>query len=44
MATSDDVYEGYFIPKGTMILGNAWYVAFLTPRYQLHKPHVIAEC
>ncbi|KAF5327811.1 hypothetical protein D9619_004578 [Psilocybe cf. subviscida] len=24
MATDDDVYEGYFIPKGTMVLGNAW--------------------
>ncbi|KAF5313818.1 hypothetical protein D9619_013039 [Psilocybe cf. subviscida] len=24
MATDDDVYQGYFIPKGTIILGNAW--------------------
>jgi hypothetical protein len=26
MATDDDVYEGYFIPKGSIILGNAWCV------------------
>lgn len=25
MATGDDVYEGYFIPKGSIVLGNAWY-------------------
>ncbi|KAF5327069.1 hypothetical protein D9619_004660 [Psilocybe cf. subviscida] len=24
MATDDDVYKGYFIPKGTIVLGNAW--------------------
>ncbi|KDQ53918.1 hypothetical protein JAAARDRAFT_416633 [Jaapia argillacea MUCL 33604] len=23
-ATADDVYEGYFIPKGSIILGNSW--------------------
>lgn len=26
MATNDDVYDGYFIPKGSIILGNAWCV------------------
>ncbi|KAI0793004.1 cytochrome P450 [Irpex lacteus] len=24
MATEDDWYEGYFIPKGTVVLGNVW--------------------
>lgn len=24
--TQDDVYEGYFIPKGSMVLANIWYV------------------
>jgi len=22
--TADDIYKGYFIPKGTMVLGNVW--------------------
>jgi cytochrome P450 len=26
-STEDDEYEGYFIPKGTMIIPNVWYVA-----------------
>ena len=25
-STEDDWYEGYFIPKGSLMLGNAWYV------------------
>lgn len=29
-ATEDNVYEGYFIPKGAMIIGNAWAI--------LHNP------
>ncbi|KAF5327252.1 hypothetical protein D9619_004581 [Psilocybe cf. subviscida] len=24
MATDDDIYEGYFIPKGSIVLGNSW--------------------
>jgi cytochrome P450 len=24
--TEDDIYEGYFIPKGTTIISNIWYV------------------
>ena len=26
MATNDDEYDGYYIPKGTVLLGNAWQV------------------
>jgi hypothetical protein len=26
MATNDDEYDGYYIPKGTIVLGNAWSV------------------
>ena len=24
MATNDDEYNGYYIPKGTLLLGNSW--------------------
>ena len=24
MATNDDEYDGYYIPKGTIMLGNSW--------------------
>ena len=24
MCTADDDYDGYFIPKGTIVLGNTW--------------------
>ena len=26
MATEDDEYDGYFIPKGTAVIGASWYV------------------
>ncbi|KAF5325396.1 hypothetical protein D9619_009676 [Psilocybe cf. subviscida] len=35
MATDDDVYEGYFIPKGSIIFGNAWAI--------LHDQRVFTE-
>lgn len=35
--TADDVYNGYLIPEGTVIIGNAWYF-FLCPfpGYECH--------
>ena len=26
MATNDDEYDGYYIPKGTIVFGNTWQV------------------
>ena len=26
--TADDIYEGYHIPSGAMIVANSWYVSF----------------
>ena len=26
MCTADDEYDGYFIPKGTIVMGNTWSV------------------
>jgi hypothetical protein len=28
----DDVYNGYFLPKDAIVLGNAWYVSLGTHR------------
>lgn len=30
MVTKDDIYNGYFIPAGTTIIGNTWYVFRIT--------------
>ena len=27
VSTQDEIFNGYFIPKGTFILGNIWFVA-----------------
>lgn len=27
---TDDTYRGYFIPKGTTVLGNVWYVLLIS--------------
>ena len=26
MATNDDEYDGYYIPKGTVVFGSSWFV------------------
>ena len=31
MSTNDDEYNGYYIPKGTVVIGNAWLVRPLNP-------------
>lgn len=28
MCTDDDVYDGYYIPKGSVVIGNSWYRTF----------------
>ncbi|KLO13427.1 cytochrome P450 [Schizopora paradoxa] len=33
LSTEDDVYKGYHIPAGTMVLANTWAVAFDADRY-----------
>jgi len=37
MVTRDDVYNGYFIPKGTIIAGNSWGILHDPQAYP--KPH-----
>lgn len=36
MASEDDEYDGYFIPKGTVVLGNAWYAFHPLPSFLNH--------
>ena len=31
MSTTDDEYNGYYIPKGTVLIGNAWLIRPLNP-------------
>ncbi|RXW17960.1 hypothetical protein EST38_g7905 [Candolleomyces aberdarensis] len=33
--SEDDVYEGYFIPKGTIVMGNIWHI--------LHDPEIYLD-
>ena len=35
MSTNDDEYNGYYIPKGTVMIGNAWLVRPLNPIFCL---------
>jgi hypothetical protein len=30
MTTNDDEYDGYYIPKGTILFGNTWQVRTIT--------------
>jgi cytochrome P450 len=41
MATEDDIYEGYYIPKGATILWNAWCVEYHMLTYLHVKQHSI---
>lgn len=36
MTTEDDIYEGYLIPKGALLLPNVWYLTF-TPRFLVYS-------
>ena len=29
----DDEYDGYYIPKGTVVIGNAWSVQMITTTF-----------
>ena len=33
MTTNDDEYNGYYIPKGTLVIGNAWSVRIITATF-----------
>ena len=35
MLTEDDVYGGYYLPKGTIVIANVWYM--------LHNPEVYPD-
>lgn len=52
MSTHDDEYDGYFIPKGTIVMGSAWYVfgstgdsdgLILVDRALLHDPQAYKD-
>ena len=34
MATNDDEYDGYYIPKGTVVFGNSWSARRITPTFR----------
>lgn len=38
VSTQDDVYNGYYIPKGSVVLANIWY-AYCSPDH-----HAISNC
>jgi hypothetical protein len=38
--TQDDEYKGYFIPKGSIVLGSVWYVQPLAEARALTRPQV----
>ncbi|KAL4062156.1 cytochrome P450 [Scleroderma citrinum] len=41
LASEDDVHGGYCIPKGSIVLANAWYGIILT--FMLHDPRVYSD-
>ena len=43
MASEDDEYNGYFIPKGTVVLGNAWYAFHPPPPSLNHQVTTISR-
>ena len=36
MVTNDDEYDGYFIPKGTLVFGHSWPVLTIAPTFCPH--------
>ena len=38
MATNDDEYDGYYIPKGTVLFGSAW------PVWMFTEPYIVLTC
>ena len=34
MSTNDDEYNGFYIPKGTIMIGNAWLIRLLNPVFK----------
>ncbi|KAI0712389.1 cytochrome P450 [Earliella scabrosa] len=41
MSTADDEYQGYFIPKNTMVIANSWQVVLISS--MLHDPETFPE-
>ena len=40
-STNDDEYDGYYIPKGTIVIGNAWSVQMITSTLALISLNLI---
>jgi hypothetical protein len=41
MSTTDDEYNGFYIPKGTIMMGNAWLVLVVRPRNPIFWPEFL---
>ena len=44
MATNDDEYDGYYIPKGTIVLGGSWLVRRMTTAFCPDFPFLGPYC